>query len=184
VSIAPEKGDTVIDGGACLGDSALVFSNAVGADGRVFSFDPVADNLAILTHNAEQFPHRNVVVMPYGLSDRDVSAEPMILNGYSPAFRSQDKPVPLRSIDHLTASGEIGNINYIKLDIEGAEMEAILGAKESIMRFKPKLAISLYHKPNDLFEIILYIRKNFPFYSCFLDHYTIHEEETVLYCSI
>jgi hypothetical protein len=77
---------------------------------------------------------------------------------------------------------EIDKINFLKLDVEGAELESLRGARDSIQRFKPKLAISLYHKPGDLFEIILYIKDKFPFYSCYLDHYTIHAEETVLYC--
>ena len=49
--IAPEPGDTVIDGGACLGDSALFFSNAVGDDGVVYSFDPMYEHLHVLEHN-------------------------------------------------------------------------------------------------------------------------------------
>ena len=44
VRVAPSPGDVVIDGGACTGDTAAVFSNAVGAEGKVFCFDPVADH--------------------------------------------------------------------------------------------------------------------------------------------
>ena len=61
-------------------------------------------------------------------------------------------------------------------------MKALIGAKNSINKFKPKLAISLYHKPDDLFEIINYININHPYYDLYLNHYTIHNEETVLYC--
>jgi hypothetical protein len=121
--------------------------------------------------------------MPYGLSDKNVVAEPMVLNQYAPGFRSGNNPVPLRSIDFLVNTKDIAKIDFIKLDVEGAELDSIRGARDSILRFKPKLAISLYHKPNDLFEIILYIKDKFPFYSCYVDHYTIHAEETVLYCT-
>jgi len=182
VSIAPAAGDVVIDGGACTGDTAAVFSNAVGPRGRVYSFDPVADHLTILEHNARQFPYANVTVMPYGLSDRNILAEPVVLNQYAPGFRSGNSQVPLRSIDHLVNTKDIERVDFIKLDVEGAELDVVRGAGESIQRFKPKLAISLYHKPNDIFEIILYIAEKFPFYSFHLDHYTIHAEETVLYC--
>src|ERR1700730_9954654 len=182
VAIAPAAGDTVIDGGACTGDTAAVFSNAVGAGGTVFCFDPVADHLSVLAHNAKQFAHDNVRVMPYGLSDKNIVAETMVLNQYAPGFRSGNNPVPLRSIDFLVNTKDIAKIDFIKLDVEGAELDSIRGARDSIQRFKPKLAISLYHKPNDLFEIILYIKDKFPFYSCYVDHYTIHAEETVLYC--
>jgi FkbM family methyltransferase len=182
VSIAPEIEDTVIDGGACTGDTAAVFSNTVGPKGNVLCFDPVANHLSILEHNIKQFPLRNVRVMPYGLSNRNVLAEPIVLQSYAPGFSSGNHPVPLRSIDYLVNTNEIQRVDFIKLDVEGAELESIQGARESIRRFKPKLAISLYHKPNDIFEIILYIKDKYPFYSCYLDHYTIHAEETVLYC--
>jgi len=182
VDVSPAANDIVIDGGACTGDTAAVFSNAVGANGKVFSFDPVADHLAILNLNVGQFPHANVRVMPYGLSDKNIIAEPLVLNGYAPGFRVGDHPVPLRSIDFLVNTKEIPRIDFMKLDVEGSEIESIRGAQESIRRFKPKLAISLYHKPNDLFEIILHIKEKFPFYSCYLGHYSIHAEETVLYC--
>lgn len=182
VTISPVANDTVIDGGACTGDTAAVFSNAVGAGGRVFSFDPVADHLAILKVNAKQFVHSNVSVMPYGLSDKNVIAEPLVLNGYAPGFRVANHPVPLRSIDFLVNTQEIPRIDFIKLDVEGSEIESIRGARDSIQRFRPKLAISLYHKPNDIFEIILHVKEKFPFYSLYIDHYTIHAEETVLYC--
>jgi FkbM family methyltransferase len=182
VSIGPAAKDTVIDGGACTGDTAAVFSNAVGPEGSVLCFDPVADHLAILEYNAKQFAYHNVRVMPYGLSNQNVVAQPIVLNKYAPGFRPGNHPVPLRSIDSLVNRREIGKIDFIKLDVEGAEMDCLRGARESIRRFKPKLAVSLYHKPDDLFEILLYVRDNFPFYSCHLDHYTIHAEETVLYC--
>jgi FkbM family methyltransferase len=182
VMIAPAAGDAVIDGGACTGDTAAVFSNAVGPAGHVYSFDPVADHLKILEHNTKQFSYRNVTVMPYGLSDVNIFVQPMVLDCYAPGFSSGNKQVPLRSIDYLVKHNEIERISFIKLDVEGAEMASLRGARESIQRFKPKLAISLYHKPNDLFEIILHIKREFPFYTCYVDHYTIHAEETVLYC--
>jgi len=182
VNILPATDDTVIDGGACTGDTAAVFSNAVGRGGHVFCFAPVADHLTILEHNAKQFPHRNVTVMPYGLSDKNVLAQPIKLDHYAPGFSAGSAKVPLRSIDHLVSIGDIRKIDFVKLDVEGAELETIRGASESIRLFKPKLAISLYHKPNDIFDIVLYINGKCPFYSCYVDHYTIHGEETVLYC--
>ena len=182
VNIQPELGDYVIDGGACMGDTALIFSNAVGEKGYVYSFDPVKEHLDILAYNIAQFPNKNVKAMPFGLSNRDVIADPIVLGVYGPGFNSNNHKVPLRSIDSLVNTKDIEKIDFIKLDVEGAEMDTLRGAQQSIAHFKPKLAISLYHKPDDLFEIILYIKEKFPFYNCYVDHYTIHSEETVLYC--
>jgi len=183
ISIMPTEGDFVIDGGACLGDTAIVFGNAVGKPGKVFAFDPVENHLEVLMHNARQNPDCNIQAMPFGLSDADVECAPIKLETYSPGFSSRNQLVPLRALDSLIIGGEIPRIDFLKLDIEGAEMSALRGAIGSIRKFRPKLAISLYHKPSDIFEIPLYIAKEFPFYSMYIDHYTIHNEETVLYCT-
>jgi FkbM family methyltransferase len=183
VCIAPNDGDYVIDGGACFGETALVFSNAVGDRGRVYAFEPVHEHLEILRFNIEQFPLKNVVLHESGLADQDVFAPPMKLEKYDPAFNVVNKTVPLRTIDSLVEKGEIEKIDFIKLDVEGAELTAIQGGMKSIAKFKPKMAISLYHKPNDLFEIIIFLEQNFPFYKFYIEHYTIDFGETVLYCN-
>ena len=55
-------------------------------------------------------------------------------------------------------------ITFIKFDIEGAELSALKGSYNTIQKYKPKLAVCIYHLPNDLWEIILYIKEQFPFY--------------------
>jgi FkbM family methyltransferase len=181
-SVQPETGDYVVDGGACWGDTTAVFSNAVGGKGMVYSFDPLSDHIEILNYNIAQFPIKNVKIMPFGLANENVNAEPIRLNSYDPAFNIANKVVPLRKIDTLVDNEEIQRIDFIKLDVEGFEMQVLLGANIAINKFKPKLAVSLYHKPDDMFEILAYIRKHHPFYKFHLGHYTIHSEETVLYC--
>jgi FkbM family methyltransferase len=174
-----------VDGGACLGDTALLFSNCVGPNGRVYAFDPVEDHLLMCLENTRLMAHQNVSVLPVGLAAENVDAPPIRLGGYAPGFNAgsqAEAPVPVRTLDHLVASGEIERMDFIKLDIEGAELDALRGGVQSIRQFRPKMAISLYHKPNDLFEIIQFVAAEFPFYELHLDHYTIHREETVLYC--
>jgi len=78
-----------------------------------------------------------------------------------------------------TLEGE--KITFIKMDIEGAEMEALEGARQIIKECKPKLGISVYHKIEDIFEIsrlILDINQEYKFY---LRHYSIGLVDTVLY---
>jgi len=183
VSIEPREGDFVIDAGACFGETAVVFGKTVGSDGKVFAFDPVQNHLDVLDHNINQNPDCNIQAMPFGLSDADVDCPTIKLQTYSPGFRSENQDVPLRCLDSLVIEGHIPKIDFVKMDIEGAELSAIKGAASSIRKFKPKLAISLYHKPTDIFQIPLYISKEFPFYDMFIEHYTIHAEETVLYCT-
>ncbi|WP_246105634.1 FkbM family methyltransferase [Sporomusa termitida] len=72
-------------------------------------------------------------------------------------------------------------ITFIKLDIEGAELRALRGMKKIISNQKPKLAISVYHKPEDIWEIPLMICEVNENYKFYLRHYSWNTAETVLY---
>ncbi len=75
-------------------------------------------------------------------------------------------------------------VSYIKMDIEGAELSALNGAEKLLKRCSPKLAVCLYHKPQDLWEIPLYLKKLVPEYKLFIRHYTDLLNETVCYALI
>jgi FkbM family methyltransferase len=182
VRIQPEENDCVIDAGACLGDASVVFAKAVGPQGEVYALDPAEDHLEVVKFNASQNDDCFIRALPYGLSDREVNCAPARLGSYSPGFNAGNARVPLRSLDSLVAKGEVPAFNFLKMDIEGSELAALKGAAASIRKFRPKLAISLYHKPNDIFEIPFFILENFRLYEMYIGHYTIHNEETVLYC--
>lgn len=189
ISIKPEEGDFVIDAGACLGDTACVFSESVKKLGKVYSFDPIPSHCNVLRHNFEQFNHSNCFLYPLGLSNIinfDINTTFTELNPelFAPGFsfnNNSDLKLPLTTLDCLFEKGQISKVDFLKMDIEGSELNALKGAKEVIRKFKPKLAISLYHKERDLFEIPLYLHKEFGFYKFYLDHYSIHQEELVLY---
>jgi hypothetical protein len=72
-------------------------------------------------------------------------------------------------------------VTYIKMDIEGAEINALIGAKNIICRDKPKLAISVYHKRSDIWEIPMLLLKYNPEYKFFLRVYSFTGNDTVLY---
>jgi len=72
-------------------------------------------------------------------------------------------------------------ITFIKMDIEGAEMEALEGARQIIKECKPKLAICVYHKKEDIFEIPRLILNINPEYKFYLRHYSLGLSDTVLY---
>lgn len=68
------------------------------------------------------------------------------------------------------------------MDIEGAELDALKGAEKTIEQFRPKLAISLYHKREDLYEIPIWIKSIMPNYKMYLRHYANKQWDLVLYC--
>ncbi len=86
--------------------------------------------------------------------------------------------IEVTSIDKVLQGKEA---TFIKMDIEGSELAALQGAKETIQKYRPKLAISLYHKPEDMLEIPNYILNIVPDYKLYLRHYATNLWETVLY---
>ncbi len=73
-------------------------------------------------------------------------------------------------------------VSFIKMDIEGAEMSALRGARETIKRCKPRMAISIYHSNEDMLDIPEYIHSLVPEYRLFLRAHTMGVAETILYC--
>lgn len=86
--------------------------------------------------------------------------------------------IPTTSID-LEAQGKA--VSFIKMDIEGAELEALKGASETIKKYRPTLALSIYHKPEDIVELPAYIKTLVPEYKLYLRNYHLDHTETVLY---
>lgn len=86
--------------------------------------------------------------------------------------------IPTTSID-IIANGD--PVTFIKMDIEGAELEALKGAEQTIRKYHPKLAISIYHKPEDIVELPQFIKNLDSSYNLFLRNYHMDNTETVLY---
>lgn len=87
--------------------------------------------------------------------------------------------VDIDTIDNIL-NGE--SVTFIKFDIEGAELSALKGGIKTLQKYRPKLAISLYHKNEDLVDIPLWIRDHVPGYKFYLRHYSNKRWDLVLYC--
>jgi FkbM family methyltransferase len=187
-AVVPTEGDHVIDAGACFGDTAIAFAVAAGRTGRIYSFDMLPAHLRIIGENLDMNPELKPRVKLFGVgldgrSNDLPAAVPADASGskIDPAAQLSDGDFPLRSIDDLVAAGEMERVDFIKMDIEGSELAALQGGEQSLRRFRPKLAISLYHKPEDLYTITDYLDGLELGYRFYLWHYTIHSGETVLY---
>lgn len=86
--------------------------------------------------------------------------------------------ISVRSLDSVLQGKRA---SFIKMDIEGSELEALKGAEETIRKWRPKLAISMYHKPEDIWELPLYVKKLVPDYRLYLRHHSNAKWDFVLY---
>jgi|SRR5689334_1408983 len=184
--IGPEPGDHVIDGGGCLGDTALAFAADVGIHGRVYTFDPMLRHCEIMREafqmNSQLASHIELFDVGLANVDSPRDASHSIATGVNFGARLEEG-LPTRTIDGLVEANKIERIDLIKLDVEGSELAALQGGERSLERWRPKLAVSLYHRPEDFFSIPLWLNSLDCGYRFFLDHYSIHHEETVLYAA-
>lgn len=173
---ALHEGDTFLDCGACFGDTAVWAMDKVGDSGTVVSFEPMENQLEVLQENVRRHSasHKTNVKMESAAVSRD--------NGYvyfdefwggnpvgsSRAAKDGKVRVATVKIDDYCRNNNI-RPTYIKMDIEGAELSALSGAQETIHKFRPRLAICVYHKLiDDLVELPLFIKSCLPSYKFYL----------------
>ncbi len=186
--VEAEKGDVVLDVGGCWGDTGLYFSHKVGAAGKVFSFEFIPNNLEIYEKNLNLNPElkERIKVVQFPVSDKSDQKMYYLDNG--PGSTLSDKPfegqngeVSTVSIDDFVERENLSKVDYIKMDIEGAEPFALRGAINTIKKFRPKLAVAIYHSLDDFVNIPKWIIDLDLDYEFYLGHYTIHSEESIFF---
>jgi FkbM family methyltransferase len=153
-------GDVVLDCGASDGDFTR---EALRAGAKlVVSIEISPSSAECIRRNlAEEIAGGRVIVYPKGVWDKEDS---MMLNVDDTNFAANSVvmsegslhpqvKVPLTTIDRLAAELNLPRVDFIKMDIEGAELPAMRGARNTIQRFKPRLAIATEHKPDDEYTI-------------------------------
>lgn len=83
------------------------------------------------------------------------------------------------TIDNLVVEHKLHKLDFIKMDIEGAEMNALKGAIHSITTFRPTLAIAIYHQISDFVNVMKFINDLNLGYQFYLGHYTVNAQETI-----
>jgi FkbM family methyltransferase len=148
-----KEGDVVIDGGAYLGDFTLYAAKAAGKSGKVIAFEPDPLNYKKLLKNISLNNLENVIALNKGLySDNTVLKFYNDSSGGS-FFISDDiesesngiVEVPVVKLDDEMDRLGISKIDFIKMDIEGAEIEALKGCKKILNSNNLNLAIASYH---------------------------------------
>ena len=183
--VGPQDGDVIIDGGAYSGETSLYFFS-VAKGCHIVSCEPSERFFAKMLLKTSKYKssmsyiHKALWHEETELKFTEVDFSPMS----SHIAETGDLVIQATTLDAIVKELNLERVDLIKLDIEGAEMQALLGAENTILQFHPKLQISIYHQVEDMWEIPLYIAKTFPGYSqYYVGHHSVSTDETVLYVS-
>lgn len=195
--LPPKKGGLYVDGGAWEGDTIQEIL-AFNSTAKIIAFEPDQKNFNALCNNLEmrRFGDTtdNVLPVSVGLwSDERVlrfcasgdSVHTMQARVLGDQLFNTDlayAKIETTTIDKYLAS--FGRCDFIKMDIEGAEMEALMGARSTLIDHSPRLAISAYHEPNHLWELITLINDINPKYNFFFGHHSSCMYESVIYAKV
>lgn len=171
--------ETILDLGAYDGDTIREFCNFTNNKyDKIIALEPDAKNFKKLCKNTDSMP--NIELHNMGAWNKKDTLIFSTKAGRNSKLSAQGVPVAVTDIDSLNT-----NATFIKMDIEGAELKALEGAKQTIIQNKPKLYICAYHRNEDLFTLplkILEINKDYKIY--FRHSKYIPAWESNFYCTL
>jgi len=180
------KNEVLIDCGAYDGDTIENFLKLQNMDyEQIIVFEPSIENFKLIE---KKFNNPKIVLINAGVYNKDGELylleyqDGSIVSETSTGAKEEIR-VKVKAIDNLQ---NLKKVTFIKMDIEGAEMEALKGAKNTILKDKPRLAISIYHSDEDMLKIAEWIHATVPEYKLYCRHHSIYPFafETVLYAQI
>jgi len=188
--VKARRDSVILDGGAYNGDSVSRFMSDAPDLKSIFCFEPMRKNIiALYDYVSSEGLESKVFVEEGALGDSDVDVF-LSEDAYSPQNNQVSKigdmdkgKVRCWTIDQFCSSHNVAP-TLIKLDLEGFEINALLGARDTLKRLQPDLQIGIYHNPEEFLEIPMLLKELDPEYRFYLGH---HGEgafwDTVLYCS-
>lgn len=187
------SGTIFIDGGCFDCESSYRFAEWCGGTySSIIAFEPDPNNYSRCCKKAQDNPLSNFQLINAGVSSqegmtafdaRGAGSSCIQTRRDSNASKYMGNKILIRTvaIDSIVNDRTVG---FIKLDVEGAELDALHGAKNTIVRDKPFLAICVYHREGDICAIMDYLHQLLPEYRFILRHYSDFTVETVLYASV
>ena len=184
--IKPEIGDVILDGGVSEYVTPQIgFINTIGPTGKWFGFEPDPIGFSAASERIKKSAtHDNYEIIPFGLWHKRSKLR-FEIQGQGTHFIKFEKQNTIESdvvsVDEFVEDRCLGKVNYIKLDVEGAEFNALKGGMRTIKKCRPKLAVSLYHQLKDLYSIPLFLKEICVDYEFYLGHHHSAFHETILY---
>ncbi len=181
--LIPDKDEVFVDAGAYDGGTSIAFARWCKNNYQsIYLVEPDAVLFDAMKLIIKRSLLSNTVFVNKGVYSKSgkVAFYDDNVSGSSSIVDYGEDTIEVDTIDNILQGKRV---SFIKMDIEGAEREALEGASFSITQYHPKLAISVYHKNEDLWSIPNYLMTKYPFYKFYLRHYTEITTETVLYAT-
>jgi FkbM family methyltransferase len=161
--------DTCFDGGAYKGDTLRVMSEAFPELKEVFCVEPDPVSFRKLKEFSDNFKNLNIILHNVVLSDKKGSSVFFSSSGRGAGINGMSRRASSVTIERNTVDAILDgkSVDYIKLDVEGEEYNALRGAEKTIRIFKPFLSVSVYHRTDDFLLIPDLIRSFNPCYRLF-----------------
>ena len=176
--MSPSENEVFVDGGSLDGGDSINFAKWCEYKYQsIYAFEPDDKNVFKMERASEKIKNFNI----YSVGMWSEKSTLRFSSGQSEncaISEDGDVIVEVDSIDNIL-NGEAAT--FIKMDIEGSEFQALIGARKTIKKYKPRLAICVYHKPEDIIDIPKKILELNPNYKLWLRHYSYVDTETVLY---
>jgi FkbM family methyltransferase len=153
-----------LDIGAYDGDSSLAFYYRFRPE-KIYALEPEENNFQRLKENCRILKKDTIIPVKSGVSDKKKKAF-LSQEDTNSKIKNNNRgeEIEITTIDNFVEKERIKKVDLIKMDIEGEETNAILGAENTIKKNKPILAISIYHRPEDFFKIKSELEKLVPEY--------------------
>ena len=174
--LIPEiKNINFLDGGGYVGDTASEVIKNYPNFNKIWLIEPIPENIRIAKRELGKY--ENIEFLTCGVSDKKETLYFNEEKSFSAIYGKGTQSVEVDTIDNIVKE----RVDFIKLDIEGAEQDAIDGAKLTIKKYKPILAICIYHKAEDWYKIPKKVLEIESSYDVYLRHYMEGIFETVMY---
>lgn len=175
----PINDEVFIDAGAYNGDTILdYFAWVNGKNRKVYAMEPIKEMKEHIVNMINEKNLNDVIVKNVAAWNKQEKVKFYMEGAGSRINDNGEIEVNAIDIDTLINNDKV---TYIKMDIEGSELKALKGARNIIEKYIPRLAICIYHKPEDIILIEEYLLNLNPDYHFYIRHYASNMWETVLY---
>lgn len=172
--------EVFLDAGAYDGDTLRDFAKRTNNKfTKYLALEPDPVNYKKLLEVASTFEDGKVEVFPYAVGAEDTMLKFDATGGAGAGFNENGSiEVECKRVDDFFYDFKP---TYLKFDIEGAELDALKGSEKTIETHRPKLAVCIYHLPDDLWTIFLYLYNKYPFYNFYARTHQYDGLDFVLY---